>query len=123
MTVVIVDTSIWADHFHRPIQALSDLLARDAVAQHPFVTGELALGNPSNRAALIAFLSSLGRAIICNEDVLLDLVADRHLGGSGIGFVDAHLLASAVEMNCALWTSDKRLLRQAERLDLTYSPK
>lgn len=120
--MIIVDTSVWIEHFRRPNSTLVALLERDGLAQHAFVTGELALGNSADRAALVGFLGSLTAAEVCTEGALLEFVERERLGGSGIGFVDAHLLAAAAALGFSLWTSDKRLHDQAARLDLLFVP-
>ena len=120
--MILVDTSIWADHFAKTIAGLSELIAGDEVLQHPFVTGELALGNPTDRSAMIATLQSLPQAEVQEPCELLTFAGRHDLGGTGIGYVDAHLLASAHAHGARLWSKDKRLARQAERLALAYEP-
>jgi predicted nucleic acid-binding protein len=41
------------------------------------------------------------------------LIEARKLWGLGIGWIDAHLLASALLSGCQFWTLDGRLLRAA----------
>lgn len=120
--MILVDTSIWADHFGKAVANLSLLVARDQVLQHPFVTGELALGNPTDRKAMIATLDGLPQASVCEWSDLLAFAGRHELGGTGIGYVDAHLLASAHWHRVKLWSKDKRLAFQAERLGLAYQP-
>lgn len=118
--MILIDTSIWADHFNQAVPELSLLVARGEILQHPFVTGELGLGNPTDRKVMIAMLEALPQANVFPIDDLLDF-AERHgLGGTGIGYVDAHLLASTHRHRTTLWTRDKRLMRQAERLGLVH---
>ena len=118
--MILVDTSIWIDHFRQPLAGLAGLLERDLVLQHPFVSGELLLGNPFDRAGLVSFLESLDQAPICDPSTFAEYVAARALGGTRIGFVDAHLLATASLLTCTVWTRDRRLAEQAERLGLLY---
>lgn len=120
--MIVVDTSIWADHFSKAREDLSLLVARDEVLQHPFVTGELALGNPANRDAMIATLDALPQAAVREWSDLLDFACQHDLGGTGIGYVDAHLLASTHWHRARLWSRDKRLATQAERMGLAYLP-
>ena len=118
--MILVDTSIWIDHFRRPVPELAYLLDRDLVLQHPYVSGELLLGNPADRNELVSFLESLDQAPICGTGAFASYVEARTLGGTGIGFVDAHLLVTATLLACTVWTRDRRLAEQAERLGLLH---
>lgn len=118
--MILIDTSIWADHFRSGIAELGLVLARGEAIQHPFVTGELAMGNPPDRRGLIAMLDTLPSAAAAPDRDLYDFIERYDLGGTGIGFVDAHLLASAHGHRARLWTRDKRLKAQAMRLSLDY---
>lgn len=119
--MIIVDTSVWADHFRNPAGALAALILSNRIAQHPFVTSELALGNPRDRGSMVAMLEALHNVQPEKNSDLLQFVEQRELGGTGIGFVDAHLLASSATNQALLWTRDKRLQAQAERLGLAYN--
>ena len=114
--MILIDTSIWIDHYRAPFAELTELLGLEQILQHPFVTAELALGNPSGRSAMVARLDSIDQALVVTQTELLDFVAAKQIGGTGLGFVDAHLLASAERLNCLIWCRDKRLATQAERL-------
>jgi predicted nucleic acid-binding protein len=118
--VIVVDTSVWANHLHKQISALNGCLARDEVLQHPFVTGEIAMGNLQSRQTTIRFLESIDAAPVSSDSHLLEFVDINDLGGTGIGFVDAHLLASVALAEARLWTEDKRLAAQADRLGLAF---
>lgn len=119
--MILVDTSIWADHFRSPIQSLLDCIVGAQIIQHPFVTGELALGNPAHRARMMAMLDILPPATVIEHAALIEFIETQSIGGTGIGFVDAHLLASATGTSCRLWTRDRRLAEQAERLGLLHT--
>lgn len=118
--MILVDTSIWANHLHRPIEHLLEAIGNGMVVHHPFVTGELALGNPANRMKMVEMLNSLPPAQIIDQGSLIPFVEASAIGGTGVGFVDAHLLASAFGQKHSLWTIDKRLAAQAARLGLAY---
>lgn len=121
--MIIVDTSIWADHFRQAVADLTMLVAKDLVLQHPFVTGELAMGNPANRQAMIDTLEALPQAEVIDWSELLSFAGRHELGGTGIGYVDAHLLASAAgRESVRLWTRDKRLADNAKRLSVAHQP-
>lgn len=120
--MIIVDSSIWIDHFRRSQPLLLDLLSSGRVLQHPFVTMELALGAIPERLATLAALGRLAEPPVSGLAAMRAMI-DRHdLARTGIGFVDLSLLASAGEQSgVRLWTRDKRLAAQAERLDLAWN--
>jgi predicted nucleic acid-binding protein len=43
---VLIDTSVWSDHFRRRNDILVELMALDQALTHPMVVGELACGTP-----------------------------------------------------------------------------
>lgn len=115
---VLVDTSIWVDHFRRSDSRLAGLLDRGIVVMHPFVIGELVLGHVQI-AEMIEDLRDLPRAIMADTDEILDFIAHRKLSGSDIGYVDVHLLAAAaLAPETCVWTRDKRLHATAQSLSL-----
>ena len=117
--VVLIDTSIWVDHLRRGNRALADLLDGGGVLAHPFVIGELALGEIRQRAIIIDYLSELPMAAVASHEEVMQFIERRRLFRRGIGYVDVHLLA-AVELTSGafLWTYDKRLHRVAEDLGI-----
>jgi len=117
--MILVDTSIWIDHLRRGDRQLVELLDGGRVVMHPFVLGELACGNLQDRGQLLALLHKLPRAVRPNDDEVLFFIEAQELGGRGIGFVDAHLLASALLSEVSLWTRDRRLHKVAADLGLT----
>ena len=119
--MILVDTSVWVDHFRRGDTSLADLLSNGRVSMHPFVRGELALGNLKPRAEILQLLSDLPQATVADESELLHIVESRKLMGLGIGLIDAHLIASALLDACALYTRDKRLLAVAIKLKIAYA--
>ena len=121
--MIVVDTSVWVDHFREPIEEVERLAAAVLLVQHPFVTGELALGTLKDRQATLAFLSrDLPQARVATEPEFLAFVAREGLAGTGIGFVDAHLLAACrLTPGTCLWSRDKRLARWALNADLAWS--
>jgi predicted nucleic acid-binding protein len=118
---VLVDTSVWADHFRAADGQLSALLGAGMIRMHPFVLGELALGNLHDWRRTVDRLRALPSLPVVSHDFLLDHVAEQALVGTGIGFVDAHLLAAADLSRTRLWTRDKRLHAHAERLGLDWT--
>ena len=120
--MIVVDSSIWADHFRRPLEHLLELAEREKLVHHPFVTGELALGNSKQPEALIRSFAVLRRCASVSHEEVLSYLIEHELSGTGVGYVDAHLLASCSKEQHGLWTRDKRLETQAERLGLLYRP-
>jgi predicted nucleic acid-binding protein len=117
--VILVDISIWLDHLRSSDTMLAALLERGEVLAHPFVTGELALGNLRQREIVLAALCGLPHATIASEAEILGFIERHSLFGLGIGYVDAHLLAATrLTADALLWTRDTRLANVALRLDL-----
>lgn len=120
-SVVLVDTSVWVDHLRRGNAGLASLLDDGAVICHPFIIGELACGVMKNREQILSLLQSLPKAEAASADEVLQFIENRRLAGKGLGYVDAHLLASAVLTSVPLWTLDKKLLRVSAGLRVTYT--
>jgi len=119
--MILADTSVWVDHLRKGDDALVRQLGNTMVLSHPFVVGELALGNLSNRAEILSLLNTLPKAWTARDSEVLHLVDSRQLMGRGIGLVDAHLLASVLlSQSTKLWTRDKKLQSVAAELDLIY---
>jgi len=118
--MVIVDTSIWVTHLHQGNRHLEKLLLDAEVLCHPFITGELACGSIKNRNEFLSLLQTLPMAPTVTLDELLYFIGRNRLMGMGIGFVDAHLLASAQLSKTLLWTSDKKLKVSAIELKVAY---
>jgi predicted nucleic acid-binding protein len=117
--VILVDTSVWVEHLRLASAMLAELLDDGEILGHPFVLGELALGNLRQRDAFLSDLRDLPQAIVAEDEEVLHLI-DRHaLFGRGIGYVDAHLLAAArLTAGSKLWTRDRRLQAVAAQLGL-----
>jgi predicted nucleic acid-binding protein len=118
--VVLVDTSIWVTHLRQGNAHLEMLLLDGDVACHPFIVGELACGSIKNRNEFLTLIQSLPMVQQVALDELLQFIEQNRLTGRGIGFVDAHLLASAQLAGLPLWTTDKPLRSAAINLNLAY---
>ncbi len=118
--MVLVDTSVWVDHFRNNNQNLSSLLLNGTVLMHEFILGELACGNIKNRNELFTLLQNISTLPIVTIDEYLHFINSNHLFGKGIGFVDIHLLASAKLSDIPIWTFDKRLKEIAAILGVEY---
>ena len=117
---MLVDTSIWVDHLRRPNRTLVKLLEESVVCVHPWVIGELACGNLKNRAEIISLLKSLPFSELATDEEVLELIESRRLMGKGIGWIDAHLLASCLISGAPLWTGDKALRTMAAALRVLF---
>lgn len=108
--MILVDTSVWIDHFRATDGRLVDLLERDEVCSHPFVVQELALGHLKDRAPVLGSLVELRSLSVLAPQEVLSLIDVRRLYGTGLSLVDVHLLgATLVTPGARLWTKDKRL--------------
>jgi predicted nucleic acid-binding protein len=115
--VILVDSSVWVDHLRSDDRTLVRLLENAQVLAHPFVIGELALGNIRQRSNLLDQLQDLPRASVASDRDVLQFIERHELFGLGIGYVDVHLLAAVrLTFNASLWTRDKRLLTVANHL-------
>jgi len=118
--MVLVDTSVWVSHLRDGNTELANLLNNGNVLCHPLIVGELACGNLKDRAVIISFLQLLPMSIEAEHEEVLSFIENNHLMGKGIGYVDAHLIASAVLTGIPIWTFDKKLAQVAETLHIKY---
>ena len=118
--MVLVDTSIWIRHFREADYFLGEELKRGLVSMHRFVIGELACGNLPQRKETLLYFSNLPLVNTCLDKEVMFLIERHNLTGRGVGYIDAHLLASAIVNNQKLWTADKRLQEIAQALDVGY---
>ncbi len=120
--MILVDTSVWIDHFHRANPTLVDALEREDVLTHPFIIGELACGQLKNRREVLDLLSALPSTLVADDRETLLFIEERRLMGKGIGYIDAHLLAAVTLTDSGLlWTADKRLGEVASDLRLAFA--
>ena len=116
--MTLVDTSVWANHFRSPHTALVQLLNNRLAGSHPFVIGELAAGNLRNRPVTLADLAALPQARVASEAEVHHLLEIHRLWGTGLGWIDLHLLASAALSGWALLTADRVMNQTAQTLGL-----
>jgi predicted nucleic acid-binding protein len=118
--VILVDTSVWVDHFRAADFTLARLLDNRQVLSHPDVIGEFALSDFGQRKRVLELLSDLPAASVAMDLEVLQFIDTHSLFGRGIGWVDVHLLAAArLTPGAAIWTRDRRLREAAESLGLT----
>ncbi len=119
--MILADTSIWVDHLRKGDDVLVRELENCMILAHPFVVGELALGHLSNRAEILFLVDRLPRALTASDSEVMTLIENKRLMGRGIGWVDAHLLASTLLSHATkLWTRDKKLRSLAVELDVAH---
>jgi predicted nucleic acid-binding protein len=121
--MVLVDTSVWIRFLSNrsPYAAeLEELLEREEVIGHAFVYGELLVGDKGRRAALLRMYERLDQAITVPHRDVVEFVRHRGLHGRGVGWIDIHLLASALVGRQRVWTADRRLLDAAKYLGIHY---
>ena len=115
---MLVDTSVWVDHFRRTDPDLVSLLEAAAVECHPFVISELACGRMGRRDEILALLQSLPQVPAADHHEALAFLERHNLAGAGVGWVDVHLLASAKLGHTRFWTRDRRLATIARSLGM-----
>ena len=118
--MVLVDTSVWINHFRKNDRHLAKLLSNAQVLCHPHVIGELACGNLNNRQEILSLLRELPQTPVIDFEEFMFFIEQNQLQGKGIGFVDVHLLASAKLGQVPLWTTDRRLKTVSMELSLAY---
>jgi predicted nucleic acid-binding protein len=121
--MVLADTSIWADHIRKDDDVMARMLELGAILLHPLVLGEIAMGSLKDRERLLFRMSKLPQAQRARDEDVMGLIERERLFSSGMNYIDAHLLASAlITPEARLWTRDKRLREAAERLDVGIKP-
>jgi predicted nucleic acid-binding protein len=116
--MILVDTSVWIEHFRVGNDRLRSLLFDEQVLCHPFIVGELACGTLKKRGEILSMLKALPGAKLLEHDEVMVFLEAQRLYGRGIGWVDAHLLASTLLTGCVIWTFDKPLRRAAAVLNV-----
>jgi predicted nucleic acid-binding protein len=112
--MILVDTSVWVEHLRRGNERLQAMLLDDQVLCHPFVIGELACGHLTKRREILSLLRTLPKSHEIGHEEALAFVDNHRLMRTGLGWIDIHLLASAVLTRARLWTFDTKLQKAAE---------
>lgn len=118
--MVLVDTSVWISHLRDGSPSLEELLNNGDVLCHLFILGELACGNIKNRIEILSLLKSLPMAMEAEHVEILRFIEDKKLAGKGLGYIDVHLLASAILSDSQIWSLDKRLNFAALELNIGF---
>ncbi len=121
---VLVDTSVWVDHFRKGNAALVELIGLDLALTHPMVILEIACGTPpAPRSQTLSNLGLLQMSKQTSMGEVTELIEREKLYGLGCGLVDMVLLASTlITSGTELWTLDRRLAQLAERLGVAHRP-
>ena len=114
--MILVDTSVWVEYFRSGSSELQVLLNDGDVLCHPFIIGELACGNLNNRSKILSLLHDLPTIAHADDPEVLLFIEKNGLMGKGLGYIDLHLLMSALLNRVSLWTLDKRLQAVALKL-------
>jgi len=119
--MVLVDTSVWVAHLRAGNIGLENLLNDGHVVCHPFIIGELACGNLKNRLQILSLLLTLPAAHRAEHEEVMRFIENYRLMGKGLGYIDVHLLASAMLNNIPLWTLDKKLNEASSKLGIKHT--
>ncbi len=123
MSGILIDTSVWIDHFRRSNESLANLMALDRILIHPMIIGEIACGTPPNRSKTINDLALFVQVRQATVNEVVSFIEREQLFGLGCGFVDLSLLASTIlTPNARLWSMDKRLRSLAAKFKVAYQP-
>lgn len=121
--MVLVDTSVWIRFLasRAPYAAeLDRLLGLEEVTGHELVYGELLIGDRGGRRKLLAAYERMHQAAMVPHRDVVAFVRDRDLHGRGVGWIDVHLLASAIVGRLQLWTADPRFSAVANQFGVAY---
>jgi predicted nucleic acid-binding protein len=116
--VILVDTSVWVNHLRQGDAILAQLLTDGEAGLHPFVLGEIAAGNLENRSATLGYFALLPQAPLAPESDVHRMLESHRLWGTGLGWVDLHILASAKISGWNLYTADRRMKEAAEAIGI-----
>jgi predicted nucleic acid-binding protein len=122
--VIVVDTSIWVALLQGKPTPIDDVLGEGRITLHPFVLGELLLnGLPKRGAFSQESLENYAQVPVASSAEVATFIQWARLAGTGVGYVDAHLLvATRLLTKGVIMTLDTDLHAQAQRFDLAYAP-
>jgi predicted nucleic acid-binding protein len=123
--VVLVDTSIWirylSNHFPEA-DHLDVLLDQEEVVGHELVYGELLVGDLGGRRQFLLSYRQIAQATTLKHSEVVEFVTARRLNGNGVGWIDVHLIASALIDGAKVWSADPRFRAMAGGLGVEYKP-
>ncbi|MFM5895059.1 MAG: type II toxin-antitoxin system VapC family toxin [Novosphingobium sp.] len=120
--MIIVDTSVWVDLLRGIDSPLDEILGTGEESLHPFVYGELLLNGLPKRGSFAERLEGLKPAPVATQPDVAAFIIWAKLAGTGVGYVDTHLLVAARLCGGSIMTKDTNLAAQAERLGVAYAP-
>jgi predicted nucleic acid-binding protein len=121
--MILVDTSVWIRFLsnHAPYaERLDALLDLGEVTGHELVYGELLIGDRGGRAKLLAVYEKMHQASLVPHGDVVAFARTRNLYGRGLGWIDVHLLASAIVGRLQLWTADQSLAALAGEFGVAW---
>lgn len=117
--MILADTSVWVDHLRSGTDALRAELDGKNILIHPFVVGEVAMGHLSPRGQIMEAFDDLPAATVATDREVLRFVERHRLFGTGVGYIDVHLLVAVqLTADALLWTYDRRLAETARRVGM-----
>lgn len=119
MSGVLVDTSVWINHLRRSDPKLVELLGAGLVRRHPMVEGELSLGNFKNKTSFLSEYIQLKEVPSATHQEVRIFTERNSLSGAGIGWIDAHLLASCALGTARIYSADSSLSKAAEKIGIS----
>ena len=121
--LILVDTSVWIKHLRESEINLVQLLEQGLVACHPFIINEIACGGIKNRQEILDLLNDLPSTVLLDHQEIMEFIEYRKIMNNGLGYIDVHLLGSALVSETPLWTLDKALRKIANQLSIGYETK
>ena len=118
--MVLVDTSVWIDHFRNGNDQLTGLLNNGEVFCHQFIIGEIACGNLKNRSEILNSLKMLPHSLNVHHEEIMLFIENNKIMGQGLGYIDIALLVSSILTSIPIWTLDKRLYKIVKKLNINY---
>jgi len=120
--VIIVDANIWIDHLRSRDKHLVSLIEKDQAFVHPYTVAEVSLGSLRNREEVVRQLSLFQAPPLASHEDVMSIIEWNKLAGTGIGYVDCHLLTATLLMGGRLWTRDRRLSAQSAKMGICHQP-
>ena len=120
--MILADTSIWIKFLSHENSTMKSLLETEKIVMHPFVQVEISLGSLKNRNELMRMMDRMPHTDVVDNNLVKQYIENNKLYNTGIGFVDASIIASCVLNSHRLWTLDKALIKQAAKCKILYSP-
>jgi predicted nucleic acid-binding protein len=115
MKKTLFDTSVWIDFFRSDSKVLDEALEEGTLILHPFIYGELTIGNFKNRQKVFSLLDNLPFCKPAHHNEVLHFINQNELYGTGVGWIDFHLLVAAKINDLKFFAKDKSLMKLANK--------